>query len=85
MSETDAEVYDEFLENLGGKFEKMAISGLQAAVDDADRKGAVNSWVTELRSEMNKFKPKEYPLLREGKRAHANPVGTLPMAEKELR
>ena len=33
----------------------------------------------------NKYKPKEYPLLRDEMRVDANPEGTLPQVEKELR
>jgi hypothetical protein len=85
MDETQVEEYEDFLERLGGKFENLAIKGLKAALDNADANGVVNSWVTELRAEMNRYRPKEYPLLREEKRAVADPPATLPMVEKELR
>lgn len=85
LSEDEVTVYEEFLEKLGAVFENRAIQSLKLALNDAEGKGVVNQWVTELRSEMNKYRPKEYPLLRDEKRAFASPIGTLPQVEKELR
>jgi len=85
LTPEETEAYEEFLESLGKKFEDRAIKSLKVALDDAEAKGVVNAWVTELRSEMNKYKPKDYPLLRDEKRLEAGPAGTLPQVEKELR
>ncbi|MBI5608278.1 MAG: tetratricopeptide repeat protein [Deltaproteobacteria bacterium] len=85
LTEAELEAYMEFLEKLGATYENRAIRDLGAALLDAEAKGVVNAWVTELRSEMNKYKPKEYPLLRDEIRVDANPEGTLPQVEKELR
>ncbi len=85
MTDAEVEIYEEFLEKLGATYENRAIRDLGAALLDAETKGVVNNWVTELRSEMNKYKPKEYPLLRDEMRVDANPEGTLPQVEKELR
>jgi hypothetical protein len=86
MSDEEVEAYEAFLEQLGAKFENRAIKSLEAALQDAEGKGVVNNWVTELRSEMNKYKPKDYPLLRDEKRLEVSPAGTLPQPDnKELR
>ncbi len=85
LSDEELEIYEGFLEKLGAVFENRAIQSLKLALNDAESKGVVNQWVTELRAEMNKYKPKEYPLLRDEKRAQAVPLGTLPQVEKELR
>jgi len=85
MTPDEVDAYEEFLEKLGATYENRAIRDLGAALLDAETKGVVNAWVTELRSEMNKYKPKEYPLLRDEIRVDANPEGTLPQVEKELR
>lgn len=85
LSDEELEAYEEFLVNFGGQIEKQAIKSLEVALKDAEAKGVVNSWVTELRKEINVFKPKEYPLLKEEKRAIVDPVGTMTLPEKELR
>lgn len=62
-----------------------AIQVLKLAAAEADAKGVVNPWVNEIRRELNRLLPKEFPHLRDGKRIDANPRGTLPQVERELR
>lgn len=85
LSDEELEAYEEFLVNFGGQIEKQAIKSLEVALKDAEAKGVVNNWVNELRKEINVFKPKEYPLLKEEKRLMVEPVGTMTLPEKELR
>ncbi|MSP90291.1 MAG: tetratricopeptide repeat protein [Myxococcales bacterium] len=85
MSDEELEQYEEILEQFGGQVENQAIRSLETALKDAESKGLVNNWVTELRKAMNQYKPAEYPLLKDEKRLTADPAGTLPMPDKELR
>ncbi len=84
---TDAQLdeYHNFLDQIGGQLENQAIRSLETALKDAEGKGVVNQWVSDLRKAMNQYKPKEYPLLKDEKRLTSDPVGTLPEADKELR
>jgi tetratricopeptide (TPR) repeat protein len=79
------EELDGILENFGKQIENRAIKSLEIALKDAESKGAVNQWVTELRKAINSYKPKEYPLLKDEKRMVMDPTGTLPEPDKELR
>ncbi len=85
MSEEEQAALDEFLEKFGKQIEDKAIRDLTAALKDAEAKGAVNQWVTDLRKAINQYKPKEYPLLKDEKRLVLDPSGTLPETDKELR
>jgi tetratricopeptide (TPR) repeat protein len=77
MSDEEVDPYEAFLEQLGAKFQNRAIKSLEAALQDAEGKGVVNNWVTELRAEMHKYKPREYTMIREMSRLDLNPSGTL--------
>jgi tetratricopeptide (TPR) repeat protein len=79
------EAYEEFLEKFGGQFENKAIKSLEIAMAGAEMQGAVNEWVDQLRAAINKYKPAEYPLLKEAQRRTADPVGVVTAPEKELR
>ena len=85
LTEDEEMAYEEVLESIGGQIENRAIKSLEAAMKDAIAKGVVNEWVTKLRVAINKYKPAEYPLLKEAKRIVADPPGIAPTAEKELR
>jgi cellulose synthase operon protein C len=85
LSEEEEEAYAEAIESVGAQIENKAISSLEAALKDAESKGVVNEWVTKLRAAINKYKPAEYPLLKEARRLQADPQGVAPAPEKELR
>jgi len=85
LSEDEEAAYEEALEGIGRPIENQAMKSLEVALKDAESKGVVNSWVTELRKAINQYKPAEYPLLKDEKRLVADPVGTLPIADKESR
>ena len=85
LTEDEEVAYEEVLEKIGGQIENHAIRSLETAMKDAIAKGVVNEWVTKLRVAINKYKPAEYPLLKEAKRLVADPPGIAPTAEKELR
>lgn len=85
LSEDEEEQLAEILESVGAQFENQALKSLEVAVKDADRKGVVNEWVTKLRAAINKYKPAEYPLLKQAQRMVAEPDGTAPAPEQELR
>ena len=85
LSEEEEEAYAEQIEAVGAQIENQAIKSLEAALKDADGKGVVNEWVTKLRAAINKYKPADYPLLKEAKKLMADPQGTAPTVEKELR
>ncbi len=85
LDEDQEMAYEEALENFGGPIENHAISSLEVAMKDAIAKGVVNEWVTKLRVAINKYKPAEYPLLKEARRMVVDPPGIAPEAEKELR
>gem|GEM_PF-2657444 len=85
LSEDEEEQLMEILETIGAQFENRALKSLEVAVQDADKKGVVNEWVTKLRAAINKYKPAEYPLLKEAHRMIAEPDGVAPAPEKELR
>ncbi|HAN31712.1 MAG TPA: hypothetical protein DCQ06_08965, partial [Myxococcales bacterium] len=85
MDEDSEEAYEEFLEKFGGQIENKAIKSLELALKDAEAKGIVNDWVNQLRMAINRYKPAEYPLLKEAKRLTKFPDGTDPGVEKELR
>jgi tetratricopeptide (TPR) repeat protein/TolA-binding protein len=86
LSDAEQEQYDDILEKNGAQFENRAIKSLELALKDADAKGVVNQWVTELRKAINKYKPNEYPLLKDEKRLTVDPPGTLTQPDtKELR
>ena len=85
MSEEEQAALDEFLEKFGKQIEDKAIKDLTLALKDAEAKGVVNQWVTDLRKAINQYKPKEYPLLKEEKRLVTDPSGTLTEPDKELR
>jgi tetratricopeptide (TPR) repeat protein len=63
---------------VGKPFEDRALRLLETALNDADAKGVANRWVTELRKEINRYKPKQYPLLKEEKRLLLARPGPLP-------
>lgn len=65
---------------VGKPFEDRALSLLETALNDADAKGVANRWVTELRKQVNRYKPKQYPLLKEEKRLLLARPGPLPVA-----
>ena len=85
LSEDEEEQLMEILETIGAQFENRALKSLELAVNDADKKGVVNEWVTKLRAAINKYKPAEYPLLKEAQRMVAEPEGVAPAPDKELR
>ncbi len=85
LSEDEEEQLAEILEKFGGQIENRAMKSLELALKDAEAKGVVNEWVTKLRVAINRYKPAEYPLLKEAKRLTKYPKGTAPGAEKELR
>ena len=85
LSPEQQEELDKILEQFGGQIENRAMKSLEQALKDAESKGAVNQWVTELRKAINQYKPKEYPLLKDEKRLVMDPSGTLPEPDKELR
>ncbi|MCO4760900.1 MAG: tetratricopeptide repeat protein [Myxococcales bacterium] len=85
LSEDEEEQLAEILETFGGQIENRAMKSLELALKDAEAKGVVNEWVTKLRVAINRYKPAEYPLLKEAKRMSKFPLGTAPGAEKELR
>jgi len=85
LSEEEEEQLMEILETIGAQFENKALQSLEVAVKNADSRGVVNEWVTKLRAAINKYKPAEYPLLKEAKRMVATPDGTAPAPEQELR
>jgi tetratricopeptide (TPR) repeat protein len=85
LSEEEEEAYAEAIESVGAQIENKAIASLEAALKDAESKGVVNEWVTKLRAAINKYKPAEYPLLKEARRLQADPQGVAPGPEKELR
>lgn len=85
LSDEEQEALMEVLEQIGGQIENRAISSLEIAMKDADSKGVVNEWVTKLRTEINRYKPAEYPLLKEAKRLVVDPPAVAPAPEKELR
>ncbi len=85
LSEDEEEALAEILEKFGGQIENAAMKSLEVALKDAEAKGVVNEWVTKLRVAINRYKPKDYPLLKEAKRLTKHPEGTAPGAEKELR
>ncbi len=62
LSPDEEEAYYEVLEQIGSQYESRALQDLEAAVKDADAKGAVGEWVTALREAINRYKPAEYPL-----------------------
>lgn len=85
LTEEEETAYAETIEAVGGQIENKAIASLEVALKDAEGKGVVNEWVSKLRAAINKYKPAEYPLLKEAKELQADPQGTVPGAEKELR
>jgi hypothetical protein len=85
LNDTELEEYHNILDAYGGQMENQAIKSLEAAIKDADAKGAVNQWVTDLRKAINQYKPKDYPLLKDEKRLTLDPVGTLTEPDKDLR
>lgn len=85
LSEEEQQQLDDILEQFGKQIEDRALKSLESALKDAEAKGAVNQWVTELRKAINQYKPKEYPLLKDEKRLIVDPSGTLTEPEKELR
>ncbi|MEY3012375.1 MAG: hypothetical protein RIT45_1110, partial [Pseudomonadota bacterium] len=85
LSDDEQEQNAEILEQVGAQIENKAIASLEAALKDAQGKGVVNEWVTKLRAAINKYKPAEYPLLKEAKRLRADPPGVAPAPEREFR
>ena len=85
MSEDEQAAYEEILESFGKPIEDRAMKSLEIALKDAESKGVVNQWVTELRKAINQYKPGDYPLLKDEKRLVADPAGNLPQPDKELR
>ena len=85
LSEEQQTELDGILEQFGKQIEDRAMKSLEQALKDAESKGAVNQWVTELRKAINQYKPKEYPLLKDEKRLVMDPTGTLTEPDKELR
>ncbi len=85
LSEEEQGQLDQILEQFGKQIEDRAMKSLEQALKDAESKGAVNQWVTELRKAINQYKPKEYPLLKDEKRLLMDPTGTLTEPDKELR
>jgi tetratricopeptide (TPR) repeat protein len=85
MTDEELEAYEGILMQFGEQVENKAIKDLELALKDAESKGVVSNWVTELRKAMNQYQPAEYPLLKDEKRLTAEPSGTVPMAEPELR
>ncbi len=85
LTEEEEEAYAEQIEAVGAQIENQAIKSLEAALKDAEAKGAVNEWVAKLRAAINKYKPADYPLLKEAKTIMADPQGTPPSLDKELR
>jgi hypothetical protein len=85
MSPDEEEEYLNALEQFGKPIEDQALRSFVSALSDAESKGVVNQWVTELRKAVNRYKPKEYPLLKDEKRLVADPAGTLLQPDRELR
>lgn len=85
LSDEEQEQLAEILEQVGAQIENKAIASLEAALKDAEGKGVVNEWVGKLRAAINKYKPAEYPLLKEAQRLQADPQGVVPAPDRELR
>jgi len=67
LDEEEYDVYITMVEDLGIKYENVAIQAYQTAFEQARRFKVQNEWATKALVAINKFKPAEYPLFKKEK------------------
>ncbi|MCB9727563.1 MAG: tetratricopeptide repeat protein [Deltaproteobacteria bacterium] len=67
LSEEEYEVYVTQIEDLGLKYENVAIQRYEKAIEQSRRLKVTNEWSRKALEAINKYKPAEYPLFKEEK------------------
>ncbi len=71
LDEDEEEAYEEVLQGLGAPIENRAVEPLEAGMEDAIAKKVTNEWLNRMRTVLNRYKPKQYPLAKGGTPAPA--------------
>lgn len=67
LTEEEYEVYVTQIEDLGLKYENVAIQRYEKAIEQSRRLSVTNEWSRRALEAINKYKPAEYPLFKEEK------------------